>query len=120
MYLDDIQDACYRVHDGGVWSKKSEFIKFKNLINTYSSLYKLHVHENSEPNVLQYFEKLLSTLSNKMILNADKRISFTEFKNSIPIYFKFSENSQNYTVIKAILLLIYRKLNLNILRKKLK
>jgi glycosyltransferase involved in cell wall biosynthesis len=120
MYLEDIQDACYRVHDGGVWSKKSEFTKFKNLINTYSSLYKLHFHENSEPNVLEYFEKLLSTLSNKMILNADKRISFSEFKNSIPIYFKFSKNSQNYTVFKATLLLIYRKLNLNTLRKKLK
>jgi glycosyltransferase involved in cell wall biosynthesis len=117
IYLDNIGDACYRVHDGGVWSKKSEFVKFKNLINTYSSLYRLHTQQNSELEVLDYFKNLMSKLSDKMILNADKKISFLEFKNSVPLYLKYSSNPQKIIIAKSLLLLIYRKLNLGTLMK---
>ena len=118
MYLDNIGDACYRVHEGGVWSKKSEFIKFRNLINTYSSLYNLHNRQCSEDDVLNYFKNLLSKLSDKMISRADKKISFVEFKNSVPIYLKHSNKPSVFTIIKSFLLLIYRKLNLGVLIKR--
>lgn len=119
MFLENVQDAAYRDHSGGVWSGKSDFFKFKNLINTYNQLYKLHSDEKSEEKVLLYFKSLLSRLSHKMILNADKNVSFKEFRDSIPIYLMHSAQPNKLIILKSFLLLIYRKLRLNLIRKKI-
>jgi glycosyltransferase involved in cell wall biosynthesis len=55
MYMKDILPAVYRIHDGGVWSKKSDVMKKYNIVNTYAWLSKYYKRISNEE-ISEYFK----------------------------------------------------------------
>lgn len=56
-FLDEIQPAVYRTHDGGVWSKTNKIKKRENLFYTYHQLAKYYKRKNKKDLNLYFTEK---------------------------------------------------------------
>ena len=65
-YLDSIGSSAYRVHDGGVHSKKSRKEKASMCLITYSALYAYYIRRG-ENDIAKYFEERV--LKNTLLLN---------------------------------------------------
>ena len=74
-YHNDISPAIYRVHNGGIWSKKDDRYRKRNTVNTFYWLYRYHSRVKSEYRFfflkrfiiksIQYYFKYKSSWRNK-------------------------------------------------------
>ncbi len=108
MFLSNIKDASYRVHEGGIWSKKQDFTKFSNLVRLFESLLDLHIYHNSEAEVITYFKKVKFIYKEKSLMAANKHVTLANFSKMLKKYV----NDEKYNLIlisKAIFFYIIRQ-----------
>ncbi|UZH55502.1 glycosyltransferase [Salinimicrobium tongyeongense] len=74
-FQSEINSSLYRRHEGGIWSKKSKFSKYKSKILTYSKLKKFYSNRGDKM-VSQYFEQKIKWVQKMHIAGALKSGSF--------------------------------------------
>lgn len=98
-FLNTVKNSLYRIHDGGVWSGKSNILRKFKSINTYISLRKFHSKKSAkgwapEYYKQRYFNELEIILDSRMISKIDivkslfRNIRYLPFRDVISFIFR--------------------------------
>lgn len=71
-YQKSVEKPVYRVHDGGVWSKKDETTKIKHSVNTYSKM-KSYIESTYETKRTKEIDKNIYLSYSRIIEEYKKR-----------------------------------------------
>lgn len=123
FYMEDIQPAVYRVHDGGIWSTKKKDAKFFYLsrLGLFQALLILHQNDYE---IQYYFSKKLAKASRKILYQNANKLSFSELQKSNLVFLTYHnlvKHKKEYKkFLKVNIKYLIRSVNLNLLFSKLK